>query len=81
MGRRITVFAVYCIFFIVGLILVLFSESIADSQARVIDASNPNFSSVNIEDVNRKMIPIIVTGGVIALVAGNGLVLTLNKRD
>ena len=71
---------IYGILFAVGLFLVISSESIAEEQARVISDVNPQVSSVDAEDMERKMIPVIVFGGIIALVAGNGIVLTLDSK-
>ena len=80
MKRKNTMLVIYAILFAAGLFLVISSESIAEGQARVISDVNPQVWSVNAEDVDRKMIPIIVFGGIIALVAGNGIVLTLSKK-
>jgi len=80
MNKKTYFLILYCIFFILGLSIILRSGSIAEIQSRVY-SDDFLLYSVNPDDVTKKMVPMIVTGGIIAFIAGNGIVLTLNKKD
>ena len=80
MNKKTDFLILYCIFFILGLFIILRSGSIAESQSRVY-SDDFLLYSVKPDDVTKKMVPMIVIGGIIAFIAGNGIVLTLNKKD
>ncbi len=68
---------VYSTVFIGGLLLCFNAEKITCSHVRQYDSLNPNVSILNLEEVERKVLPIMLTGTVLALTSGIGIVIAL----
>ena len=67
----------YAIILILGLLLTINSADLAEVKSRNYVSSSAYSTSA--DDINRNTIPIAATGCVISLIAGFGLIITINK--